>query len=33
MLKEFINKYIYKYEDGYLFDNIKTSLFIAIKKS
>ncbi len=33
ILKEFINEYIYKYEDGYLFDNIKTSSFIAIKKS
>ena len=33
ILKEFIDKYIYKYENGYLFDNIKTSLFIAIKKS
>ncbi|HCQ88453.1 MAG TPA: hypothetical protein DIU45_00185 [Clostridium sp.] len=32
ILKEFIDKYIYKYEDGYLFDNIKTSSFIVIKK-
>ena len=33
ILKEFIDKYIYKYENGYIFDNIKTSSFIAIKKS
>ncbi|GAA0121151.1 MAG: methyltransferase domain-containing protein [Clostridium argentinense] len=33
ILKEFINKYIYKYEDGYLFDNIKTSSFIVINKT